>query len=216
MFQMSGCATTSAAPTGFRRAHKLLDRIVQVVAGFRMPNPAAPPDTVPMINLNNLKHAIVPLQHAHVGGDASKRFLHVTLDAGNDTPGLTAEVRKQVAELLGYEVDAFVRDLPELASVTVHVQDIDRDRGYSTTGRKMAEGRKKNARGLPAIEVATGRPLVGVSLLTEPIFELNALLWVADGPQLEARVLNARRRWCGCRSTSGISSIVRRCSGDLA
>ncbi len=128
--------------TGFD-AHKLLDHLVQAVAAFRMPNPAAD-GTVPMINLNNLKHAIVPLQHAHVGGDASKRFLHVTLAAGNDTPGRTAEVRKQIAEHLGNEVDSLVEklgNLPELASVTVHVQDIDRDRGYSTT----AERKKKRA-----------------------------------------------------------------------
>src|SRR5437763_1703782 len=91
--------------TGFD-AHTLLDRLVRLVADFRMENPAAPPDTVPMINLNNLKHAIVPLQHAHVGGDASKRFLHITLAAGNDTPGRTADVRKRIAELLGNEVDA--------------------------------------------------------------------------------------------------------------
>ena len=125
--------------TGFD-AHTLLDHLVHVVADFRMESPASK-EQVPMINLNNLKHAIVPLQHAHVGGDASKRFLHVTLAAGNDTPGRTAEVRKQVAEHLGNEVDAFVRDLPELASVTVHVQDIDRDRGYSTTAER------KNKRG---------------------------------------------------------------------
>jgi len=128
--------------TGFD-ARKLLDHLVQAVANTRMPNPAAggeaSPDTVPMINLGNLKHAIVPLQHAHVGGDPSKRFLHVTLSAGNDTPGRTAEVRRRVAEHLGHEVDQFVGDLPGLASVTVYVQDIDRDRGYSTT----AERRKK-------------------------------------------------------------------------
>ena len=121
--------------TGFD-AEKLLDHLVQTVANFRVPNPAAPQDTVPMINLNNLKHAIVPLQHAHVGGDASKRFLHVTLAAGNDTPGRTAEVRKQIAEHLGNEVDSVVGSLSELASVTVHVQDIDRDRGYSTTAER--------------------------------------------------------------------------------
>jgi len=124
--------------TGFD-ANKVLDHLVQVVANFRMPNPAEPGDTVPMINLNNLKHAIVPLQHAHVGGDGSKRFLHVTLAAGNDTPGRTADVRKQIAEHLGNEIDAAVANLPGLASVTVHVQDIDRDRGYSTT----AERKKK-------------------------------------------------------------------------
>jgi hypothetical protein len=130
--------------TGFD-ARKLLDHVVGVVAGFQMPNPAkaagddTAPDTVPMINLHNLKHAIVPLRHAHVGGDLSKGFLHITLAAGNDTPGRTAEVRRQIAELIGNEVDALVADVPNLASVTVHVQDIDRDRGYSTT----AERKKK-------------------------------------------------------------------------
>jgi hypothetical protein len=123
--------------TGFD-ATKLLDRLVQVVAALRMENPA--PDAsvkeVPMINLNNLKHAIVPLRAAHVGGDTSKRFLHVTLAAGNDTPGRTASVRVRAARILGDEVDRFVGDLPGLASVTVHVQDIDRDRGYSTTAER--------------------------------------------------------------------------------
>lgn len=131
--------------TGFDAA-KLLDRLVQVVAAIRMPNPAAgpsAPETVPMINLSNLKHAIIPLRNAHVGGDSSKRFLHVTLAAGNDTPGRTAAVRSQAAHLLGDEVDRFVGDLPGLASVTVHVQDIDRDRGYSTT----AERRKRRGSG---------------------------------------------------------------------
>src|SRR5262245_17111024 len=132
--------------TGFD-AKKLLDHLVDVVANLRMERPARPeaengsaePGLVPMINLNNLKHAIVPLQHAHVGADASKRFLHVTLAAGNDTPGRTAAVRVRAARELGDAVDHFVGDLPQLASVTVHVQDIDRDRGYSTT----AERRKR-------------------------------------------------------------------------
>jgi len=123
--------------TGFD-AKKLLDRLVQVVADLRMENPA--PDAagarVPMINLNNLKHAIVPLTHARVGGDDAKRFLHITLAAGNDTPGRTAAVRVRAARTLGDEVDRFVGDLPGLASVTVHVQDIDRDRGYSTTAER--------------------------------------------------------------------------------
>ena len=130
--------------TGFS-AKRLLDHLVQVVAGFKMPNPKAPADTpqaeVAMINLSNLKHAIVPLTHAHVGGDDSKRFLHCTLAAGNDTPGRTAEVRVRAAKTLGDEIDKFVGELPGLASVTVHVQDIDRDRGYSTTAeRKKARG----------------------------------------------------------------------------
>src|SRR5215472_10933647 len=123
--------------TGFD-AKKLLDRLVQVVADLRMENPSpnAAAKQVPMINLSNLKHAIVPLTHAHVGGDSNTRFLHVTLAAGNDTPGRTAAVRVRAARTLGDEVDRFVGDLPGLASVTVHVQDIDRDRGYSTTAER--------------------------------------------------------------------------------
>ena len=131
-------ASTGFNPTG------LLDHLVTVVASLRMPDPKAPAGSsadVQMINLNNLKHAIIPLQHAHVGGDASKRFLHCTLAAGNDTPGRTAEVRVRAAKILGDAIDKFVGDLPGLASVTVHVQDIDRDRGYSTTAeRKKARG----------------------------------------------------------------------------
>ena len=129
--------------TGFD-ARGLLDRLVKVVATLRMPNPkAATPPDVPMINLSNLKHAIVPLIHAHVGGDARSRFLHCTLAAGNDTPGRTADVRVRAARILGDEIDTFVGDLPGLTSVTVHVQDIDRDRGYSTT----AERRKQRGAG---------------------------------------------------------------------
>ena len=131
--------------TGFD-PRKLLDHLVQVVAGLRMEKPTADgavPETVPIINLSNLKHAIVPLQHAHVAGDSSKRFLHVTLAAGNDTPGRTDAVRRRVAETLGNEIDQFVSAFPSvhasLASVTAHVQDIDRARGYSTT----AERKKK-------------------------------------------------------------------------
>ena len=125
-------------------AKRLLDRLVQVVASLRMEAPAvdAPVKEVPMINLSNLKHAIVPLRDAHVGGDESRRFLHVTLAAGNDTPGRTANVRARAARVLGDEIDKVVGDLPGLASVTVHVQDIDRDRGYSTTAE-----RKKARRG---------------------------------------------------------------------
>ena len=134
--------------TGFD-AKKLLDRLVQVVAGLRMENPEArlddkgnpiAPDSVPMINLSNLKHAIVPLYYAHVGGDSSKRFLHATLAAGNDTPGRTAAVRRRAARVLGDEIDQFTSALPGLASVTVHVQDIDRDRGYSTTAERKKNG----------------------------------------------------------------------------
>jgi len=138
------------AATGFD-AKKLLDHLVQVVAGLRMEDPVGntadgrpiEPRTVPFINLINLKHAIEPLYYAHVAGDPSKRFLHVTLAAGNDTPGRTAEVRMQVAQVLGDEIDKFVGDLPGLASVTTWVQDINRDRGYTTT----AERKKKRAQG---------------------------------------------------------------------
>jgi 5-carboxymethyl-2-hydroxymuconate isomerase len=139
------------AATGFD-AKKLLDHLVQVVSGLRMDNPAIEmrlaegaadagelPKQVPFINLTNLKHAIVPLYYAHVAGDKGKRFLHATLSAGNDTPGRSATVRRRVAETLGNEIDAFTAGVQGLASVTAHVQDIDRDRGYSTT----AERRKK-------------------------------------------------------------------------
>jgi hypothetical protein len=126
--------------TGFD-AQRLLDHLVQVVAGLRMENPA--PDAVvkevPMINLSNLKHAIVPLHHAHVAGNEGQRFLHVTLAAGNDTPGRTASVRVRAARVLGDEVDRFVGSLPGLTSVTVHVQDIDRDRGYSTSAERKKQ-----------------------------------------------------------------------------
>jgi hypothetical protein len=126
--------------TGFD-ATQLLDRLVQVVADLHMENPTDGASTreVPMINLSNLKHAIIPLHHAHVGGDAGQRFLHVTLAAGNDTAGRTASVRVRAAQILGHEIDKFVGDLPGLASVTVHVQDIDRDRGYSTTAERRKQ-----------------------------------------------------------------------------
>ena len=129
-------------------AQRLLDHLVQVVAGLRMDNPAAdaPVKDVPMINPNNLKHAIVPLAHAHVGGDTGQRFLHVTLAAGNDTPGRTASVRVRAANVLGDEVDRFVGELPGLTSVTVHVQDIDRDRGYSTTAERKKRQNATSAR----------------------------------------------------------------------
>jgi 5-carboxymethyl-2-hydroxymuconate isomerase len=120
-------------------ANKLLNHLVQVIAALRMDSPSVEGEQVPFINLSNLKHAIVPLHHAHIAGDPSKRFLHVTLSAGNDTPGRTAAVRRRVAETLGDEIDKFVGDLKDLASVTAHVLDIDRDRGYSTT----AERKKK-------------------------------------------------------------------------
>jgi hypothetical protein len=133
--------------TGFD-AEKLLAALIRAVTEFRMPNPAAtgptetPGTTVPMINLGNLKHAIVPVHNAGVGGDPSKRFLHITLAAGNDIPGRTADVRFRAAEMLGNVADEFTAGLPGLASVTVHVQDIDRSRGYSTT----AERKKQRAR----------------------------------------------------------------------
>jgi hypothetical protein len=127
--------------TGFD-AKKLLDHLVQVVAGLRMEKPGSAPGDplVPMINLSNLKHAIVPLFYAHVAGDPAKRFLHVTLSAGNDTPGRTAAVRLRASQILGDEVDKFTAALPGLkglASVTAHVMDIDRDRGYSTTAERQ-------------------------------------------------------------------------------
>jgi hypothetical protein len=129
--------------TGFD-AKRLLDHLVQVVAGLRMENPTADAadvalKEVPMINLSNLKHAIIPLAHAHVAGDENQRFLHVTLAAGNDTPGRTAAVRVRAAQTLGHEVDKFVGGLPGLTSVTVHVQDIDRERGYSTTAERKKQ-----------------------------------------------------------------------------
>jgi hypothetical protein len=123
--------------TGFD-AEKLLSALVRTVADLRMQSPTAGEGTpgVPMINLNNLKYAVVPLWHAGVGGDSSKRFLHVTLAAGNDTPGRTAAVRVRAAEALGKTVDEFTAGLPGLTSATVHVQDIDRGRGYSTTAER--------------------------------------------------------------------------------
>ena len=101
------------------------------------------PEQVPLINRRNLKHALVPVRHSGVGGDRSKGFLHLMFAAGNDTPGRTAAVRRRTAETLGIEIDSFVGDLPGLASVTVHVLDNDRDRGYSTA----AERQKKRAPG---------------------------------------------------------------------
>lgn len=103
---------------------------------------AIAPEVV-FINLSNLKHAIIPLYYAHTAGDPNKRFLHCTLACGNETLGRTAAVRRRVAHTLGDEIDAFVGDLKGLASVTAHVQDIDRDRGYSTTQvrKKRREGK---------------------------------------------------------------------------
>ncbi len=139
--------------TGFD-ARKLLDHLVEVVVGLRMEkNPAEEPpqeglavpdeanagESVPMINKRNLKHALIPVHHSGVGGDRSRGFLHLTLAAGNDQPGRTAPVRRRAARTLGDAIDSFVGDLPALESATVHVVDIDRERGYSTT----AERKKK-------------------------------------------------------------------------
>ena len=124
--------------TGFD-AKKLLDHLVEVVAGLRMPSASNPSEMVPFINKSNLKHAIIPLYYAQMAGDPEKRFLHVTLAAGNDTPGRTAAVRLTVSQTLGDEIDQFVASVPNIGSITVWVQDIDRDRGYST----MQERRKK-------------------------------------------------------------------------
>lgn len=127
--------------TGFD-VKKLLDHLVETVAAMRMGDPP-----VPLINKINLKHAIVPVHYAHVAGDPNKRFVHVTLAAGNDTPGRTAEVRSGAAVKLGNEIDRFLGDFPSVAAVvasaTVWVQDIDRDRGYTTTAerRKAREGK---------------------------------------------------------------------------
>jgi 5-carboxymethyl-2-hydroxymuconate isomerase len=134
------------ATTGFD-AKKLLDHLVKVVAGLRMDNPDPDiPEQVPFINLVNLKHAIVPLHYAHVAGDPARRFLHITMSAGNETKGRTAEVRRRVAETLGNEVDAFVAAcrLDGLASVTVQVKDIDRDRGYTTTAERKKKRDQKS------------------------------------------------------------------------
>ena len=125
-------ASTFQESTGFD-AKRLLDRLVQVVADFKMPDPKRPGADIPMINLSNLKHAIIPLRDAHMAGDENKRFLHCTLAAGNDTPGRTAQVRSEASYVLGDAIDEFTKGLPGLGSVTVWIQDIDRDRGYTTT-----------------------------------------------------------------------------------
>ena len=132
--------------TGFD-VKKLLDHLVETVAALRMESVAKPGEMVPLINKINLKHAIIPVHYAHVAGDPNKRFIHVTLAAGNDTPGRTAEVRSGAALKLGNEIDAFIANFPaiapNIASVTVWVQDIDRDRGYTTTAeRKKAREQK--------------------------------------------------------------------------
>lgn len=138
------------AATGFD-AKKLLDHLVQVVAGLKMDHPDNPGEKVPFINLSNLKHAIIPVHHAHVAGDPSKRFLHVTMSAGNETRGRTAEVRRRVALTLGNEVDKFVTGMndvmKDLASVTVHVLDIDRERGYTTTAERKKLRAEQTSKG---------------------------------------------------------------------
>ena len=115
-------------------ASKLLNLLVEAVRDLRMENSAGA--EVPVFNLGNLKHAIIGMRSAHVGGDASKYFLHIALAAGNDTPGRTAAVRSRIARTLGDVADRYTADVPNLASVTVHVQDIDRARGYSTTAER--------------------------------------------------------------------------------
>ena len=139
--------------TGFD-AEKLMDHLVEVVADLRMeiaaieeqrqdlpgrPGGQNTSESVPMINKRNLKHAVIPIRHSGVGGDRSKGFLHLTFAAGNDTPGRTASVRRQAATTLGNAIDRFVGDLPVLGSVTVHVMDIDRERGYSTTAERRTQ-----------------------------------------------------------------------------
>jgi|SRR6185312_1468803 len=137
------------ASTGFD-VRKLLDHLVKVVTSLRMENPkGSDPPTVPFINLTNLKHAIIPVHYGHVAGNKEKRFLHITMAAGNDTPGRTAEVRRRVAAALGDEADNFIGELKGLASVTVHVKDIDRDRGYSTTAERKKK-REAEAAAQPA------------------------------------------------------------------
>jgi hypothetical protein len=141
--------------TGFD-ARKLLDHLVEVVAGLLMERAGVPEhpheglteggesnatESLPMINKGNLKHALIPVYHSGVGGDRSKRFLHLTFAAGNDQAGRTASVRRQAAETLGDAIDSFVGDLPALESATVHVVDIDRDRGYSTTAERKKKPR---------------------------------------------------------------------------
>ncbi len=124
--------------TGFD-ARKLLDHLVEVVCGLQMENATGEPiepEMVSLINRKNLKHALMPVYHSGIGGDRSKGFLHVTFAAGNETPGRTAAVRRNAAEIIGNAIDEFVGDLPGLGSVTVHVQDIDRERGYTTTASR--------------------------------------------------------------------------------
>jgi hypothetical protein len=135
----------------------LVDHLAEVVCGLTMENPAIEarpdaagkpigPEEVSLINRKNLKHALIPVYHRGVGGDRSKGFLHVTFSAGNDTPGRTAAVRRRAAEVIGNAVDEYIGErIPELASVTVHVQDIDRDRGYTTTAERKKKRDSKSS-----------------------------------------------------------------------
>ena len=123
------------ASTGFD-ARKLLDTLVDALLNLRMPSPTDPIQMVPLINKGNLKHAIIPLYYAHTAADPEKRFLHLTLAAGNDVPGRTAAVRTKAAHALGDVIDKFCDHIPGLGSVTVWMQDIDRERGYSTTAER--------------------------------------------------------------------------------
>jgi 5-carboxymethyl-2-hydroxymuconate isomerase len=128
--------------TGFDARH-LLDQLVDALVKMTMPDPADASKTVPVIDKKNLKHAIIPVMHAHTAGDMDQRFLHVTLAAGNDTPGRTPELRTRVATDLGELIDQYTANLSGLTSVTVWLQDIDRPRGYSTTAerKKRREGK---------------------------------------------------------------------------
>lgn len=121
-------------------ARALLDHLVELVTSLKMPNVSSPdPPEVPLINRKNLKHALIPVRHSGVAGDQSKKFLHLTFSAGNDTPGRTPEVRRHAARVLGHAIDAFVGEREDLGSVTVHILDIDRSRGYTTTAERRKE-----------------------------------------------------------------------------
>jgi hypothetical protein len=119
--------------TGFD-AWELLNILVETVANYQMEDPSRPGTMVPMINKSNLKHGIIPTKYGHTAGDMGKRWIHCTLAAGNDTPGRTAEVRMEASFVLGNAIDAYIAGkCPEVTSVTAWIQDIDRDRGYTTT-----------------------------------------------------------------------------------
>jgi hypothetical protein len=133
--------------TGFD-AWELLNILIDTVANYKMEDPAKPGAMVPMINKSNLKHAIVPLRYAHtaghIHGETQQRFLHCSLAAGNDTPGRTAAVRMEASYVLGDAIDAYIAGkCPEVTSVTAWIQDIDRDRGYTTT--QVRKKRRENS-----------------------------------------------------------------------